>query len=115
MELHGYDLTFFCLDLINTACVRVCRTPSASYLIVYQAEDRDFEKLHAVFQALTVSLLKESSVKTRLSANKKGPAGGARSPIEPLNREKLARPLSGSCRRQTLATWPKIHGASIVR
>ncbi len=59
-ELQGYDLNFICLDLINTACVRVCRTPSASYLVVYQAEDRDFEKLRDVFRALTFSLLKES-------------------------------------------------------
>lgn len=63
VELQGYDLTFFCLDLINTACVRVCRTASATYLIVYQAEDRDFVKLRDVFRALTVSLLQESSGK----------------------------------------------------
>jgi hypothetical protein len=63
VDLKGFDLTFICLDLINSACVRVCRTPSASYLIVFQAEDRDFEKLRAVFLALTVSLLKESNGK----------------------------------------------------
>ncbi len=60
VELQGYDLTFIYLDLINTACVRSCKTPSASYLVVYQAEDRDFQKLRNVFRALTFSLLKES-------------------------------------------------------
>ncbi len=57
VELTGYDLNFYCLDLTNTAIVRVAQTAEATYLVVYQAEDRDFDKLQQVFRAMTVSLL----------------------------------------------------------
>jgi hypothetical protein len=56
-EMIGYDMNFFCLDLTNSAVVRGFRTPQASYVILYQAEDRDFEQLAPIFQAMTVSLL----------------------------------------------------------
>ena len=56
-EIVGYDMNFFCLDLTNSAIVRSLHTPHASYMILYQAEDRDFEQLAPIFQAMTVSLL----------------------------------------------------------
>ena len=56
-ELTGFDLNFYCLDLTNTAVVRGFRTRSASCVIVYQAEDRDYAALEPVFRAITTSLL----------------------------------------------------------
>jgi hypothetical protein len=56
-EAIGYDLNFYYLDLTNTAVVRCFRSPQGVYAVFYQAEDRDFERLSEVFQAITASLL----------------------------------------------------------
>ena len=55
--LSGYDLSFFCLDLTNTALIRGFRTAQATCLIVCQAEDRELETVGPVFRAITTSLL----------------------------------------------------------
>ncbi|MCC6125950.1 MAG: hypothetical protein IT426_13375 [Pirellulales bacterium] len=57
-DLIGYDCNFFCLDLTNTAQIRGLRNQIATYVIFCQAEDREFESLRKVFQAMTFSLLK---------------------------------------------------------
>lgn len=57
VDLVGYDLNFYCLDLTNTAWVRAGRQASATYLFICQAEDREFEKMRQVFQAMMASLL----------------------------------------------------------
>jgi len=64
-ELLGYDLNFYCLDLTNTASVRCFRTDRATYSIFFQAEDREFEAVRAVFLAMTTSFL--SSLKPHKS------------------------------------------------
>lgn len=56
-ELVGFNLNFFCLDLTNTAIIRCLRTDQATYVLFWQAEDRDFDGLDPVFRAMTVSLL----------------------------------------------------------
>jgi hypothetical protein len=56
-ELVGYDLNFYCLDLIGAASVRCIRTPRATYAVFCQAEDREFDQLRAVFLAMTTSFL----------------------------------------------------------
>lgn len=56
-EMIGYDLNFYCLDLTNTTHIRSCRAENATYLVFYQAEDREFEKLAPVFRAMVTSLL----------------------------------------------------------
>ncbi len=56
-ELVGYDLNFFYLDLTNTALIRCIRTDRATYAVFCQAEDREFDRVHAVFDAMTTSLL----------------------------------------------------------
>lgn len=56
-ELRGFDFNFYCLDLTNTAEVRVLGTPSAVYLVFCQAEDRDWERICGVFAALKTSLV----------------------------------------------------------
>jgi hypothetical protein len=57
-DLTGYDFNFIYLDLINTAQIRGLKRPNATYMIFCQAEDREFEAIRRVFQAMTVSLLK---------------------------------------------------------
>jgi hypothetical protein len=56
-KLIGYDLNFYCLDLTNTAQVRVARTPRASFVVFCQADDREFAEIEPVFRAITASLL----------------------------------------------------------
>jgi hypothetical protein len=53
----GYDLNFYYLDLTNTAAVRSLKTRRHCYTIFYQAEDREFDEVQKVFQAITVSLM----------------------------------------------------------
>jgi hypothetical protein len=57
VQLTGFDLNFYCLDLINSARIRVFSTQRANYLVICQAEDREFERLSPVFQAMTTSLI----------------------------------------------------------
>ena len=59
VDLLGYDVNFYCLDLTNTALVRAGRTPRAAFLILCQAEDREFDQVENVFRAITQSLLVE--------------------------------------------------------
>lgn len=56
-ELVGYDLAFYCLDLTNTAQVRSFQVAHFTYTIYCQAEDREYEQVKRVFQAMTITLL----------------------------------------------------------
>lgn len=56
-ELIGYDLNFYYLDLTNTARIRCLRTDQTTLTIFCQAEDREFDRVELVFQAITTSLL----------------------------------------------------------
>lgn len=56
-KMVGYDLGFFLMDFTNTAQIRAFKCNKATYTILCQAEDREFEQLQRVFQAITVSLL----------------------------------------------------------
>jgi hypothetical protein len=56
-EMTGYDMNFYCLDLTNTAQVRVFDTDEATGMILCQAEDREFATVEPVFRAITTSLL----------------------------------------------------------
>ncbi len=58
VALTGYDLNFYCLDLTNTALVRVAHTPEITLLLMCQAEDREYQRVERVFQAMTTSLLR---------------------------------------------------------
>jgi hypothetical protein len=57
-EMVGYDLSFFYLDLTNTASVRCVRTALATYTVFFQAEDREFEQVGMVFRAMTTSFVR---------------------------------------------------------
>jgi hypothetical protein len=56
-ELLGYDINFCYLDLTSTATVRCVERGDATLVIFCEAEDRDFERLGAVFAAMTYSLM----------------------------------------------------------
>ncbi len=56
-ELTGFDLNFFFLDLTNTAKVRSLRTRYGTYTFFWQGDDREFDRVEAVFRAMTKSLL----------------------------------------------------------
>ncbi len=56
-EVLGADLNFYCLDLTNTAQIRSFATEDASYLILCQAEDREYAAVGPIFDAITRSLL----------------------------------------------------------
>lgn len=57
-ELVGYDLNFFYLDLTNSATVRSLHVGQTTYTIFCQAEDREFDEIHRVFEAMTASLVR---------------------------------------------------------
>ena len=59
-DVPGCEINFYCLDLTNTARVAVVSSPRAMYLVMYQAEDREFCEVERVFQAMTTSLVRQS-------------------------------------------------------
>ena len=59
-QLIGYDVNFYCLDLTNTAQIRACRRDSRTLLLLWQAEDREFDEVSNIFRAITTSLLYKS-------------------------------------------------------
>lgn len=58
LTLSGYDLNFYCLDLTNTAAVRTLETAAATYLLLCQAEDREWDRIARVFSAITESFVR---------------------------------------------------------
>ena len=56
-ETVGFDVKFYCLDLTNSAQIRAIHRDGRSYLILCQAEDREFDQIAPVFRAMTTSLL----------------------------------------------------------
>ncbi len=58
--LIGCDMNFICLDLSNTAQVRVCHRDGNSLLLFSQAEDSELVKAGQIFEAMSESLLSNS-------------------------------------------------------
>ncbi len=56
-EATGYDLQFYVGQLLAAARIRVFAHHDRLYLMLCQAEDREFEELSPVFRAMTISLL----------------------------------------------------------
>ena len=52
----GHDLAFFCLNLTNTGRVRAFRAGSRCVLLLFQANDAEWQQMEAVFRAITASL-----------------------------------------------------------
>ena len=62
LQISGYDVNFYCLDLTNTAIVRGFRGEHATYVILSQAEDREFAEIEPVFRAMTASLVRNEAL-----------------------------------------------------
>jgi hypothetical protein len=56
--LSGFTANFFYLDLTNTCWLRGIETESANYLLICQAEDREFAQVELVFRAMIASVLR---------------------------------------------------------
>ncbi len=56
-ELSGYDLNFYCLDLTNTAQIRTFRRGRRTFLLLWQAEDREFDQISPIFRAIATSFI----------------------------------------------------------
>ena len=52
----GQNIAFFCMDLTNTAHIRVFQVGQVTLLILYQASDLEWPTTAAVFEAITLSL-----------------------------------------------------------
>ena len=55
--LSRYEVNFFYLDLTNTCWLWGFETPQDTYLLLCQAEDREFEQVAPVFRAMLASVL----------------------------------------------------------
>ena len=51
-----YELRFYCLDLVVAACLEVFDHADHTFVILSQAEDREFEQGRMVFDAITASI-----------------------------------------------------------
>ena len=63
VESLGYDMCFYCLDFSSTLVPSHPGT-GKTILILWQAEDREFDRLEPVFRAMTISLLGRRSEST---------------------------------------------------
>jgi hypothetical protein len=59
-QLSGCDLNFYCLDLTNTAQVRAFHPGTKTYLMLWQAEDREFDEIAPTFRAIATSFLEHA-------------------------------------------------------
>lgn len=57
-QIEGFDVNFYCLDFTNTCWLRGFQTDDASYLLLCQAEDSEFQKTSPVFLAMLASMLR---------------------------------------------------------
>jgi hypothetical protein len=57
-DVGGFNVNFFYLDLTNTTWLRGIETRDANYLLVCQAEDREFDQVELVFRAMLASVLR---------------------------------------------------------
>jgi hypothetical protein len=62
IESLGYDMCFYCLDFVVDSRVLAARALGRTVLILWQAEDREFDRLEPVFRAMTLSLLNPQPV-----------------------------------------------------
>ena len=63
------DLEFVCMELLNSAWLRVCRTPFFSVVLLYQANDADLPDTRATMEAMTSSLACDDAVLGAIQAD----------------------------------------------
>ena len=62
LRMSGYELHFYCLDLLVVSHLLTIPGDDKSMVLLYQAEHRDFLKLSPVFDAISLSLLRSTPV-----------------------------------------------------
>ena len=60
VDACGYDVQFYVQQLVAAARIRSFPSSAGKVLMLCQAEDREFDQLEQVFQAMTLSYLKSS-------------------------------------------------------
>jgi hypothetical protein len=63
-DSRGMEANFYCLDLLITSRLVAFTVKPYTYLLQMQAEDRTFEKLDLVFQAMQTSILRSLKIET---------------------------------------------------
>jgi len=58
----GFDADFYCLDFLITAHARVVKLDGQTLSFFFQAENREFEKLLVVFNAISFSLMRSGEL-----------------------------------------------------
>ena len=66
---EGFELSFYCLDFLVAARTLAARAANQTYLMIWQAEDRDFAELEPVFQAISTSLFANVTKAVRAAAS----------------------------------------------
>jgi len=61
-ELRGFDINFYCLDFLVGASLRVFSAHGQEFMVLCQAEDREFDELRPVFQAMTLGVLEPERI-----------------------------------------------------
>ena len=56
-QVDGFELNFYCLDFLITAHVLNVQSTQGQLAVLYQAENREFDRLQPVFDAISASLL----------------------------------------------------------
>ena len=56
-DLYGFDLNFCCMRLVVQARLRTFSLAGRKFLVLCQGEDREFDRMSAVFEAMTRSVL----------------------------------------------------------
>ena len=63
-ETIGFDMNFYCLDRLVSARTRSLQLGKVTLLMLFQAENREFERLEPVAEAMLVSLLRNRRVES---------------------------------------------------
>ncbi len=56
IEASGYEMQFYCVDLVVEARLFVFKAGVRTFVILYQAESQEFDRLDVVFRAICTSL-----------------------------------------------------------
>ena len=56
-DMYGFDLSFYCTGLVVQAQLRAFSAEGRKFLILCQGEDREFDRMSPVFEAMTRSVL----------------------------------------------------------
>ena len=60
VEVVGYDIHFFYIEMLVACRLRAFRSAGRTWLVWWQAEDREFESIEEVFRAMSTSVLRAS-------------------------------------------------------